>query len=127
MEEITQKQVWQRVRESGAEETLRRWLAEQGQLWTVYRNLSRRGGRFRQLFEQKDRQLSCLRGLLRLRTGQCIARPRCTGTALELCACYEPENRFLEELSGQSSPVLTALAQGQKQHLCLLLELLGSA
>ena len=130
MEETTQKQVWQRVRGTlGAEpeELLRRWLTEQGRLWAVYRVFSRRGGRYRLLFEQKDRQLACLRGLLRLQTGQSPARPRCGEVPPDLCACYEPEARFLEELSCQGNPALTALAQSQKKHLCLLLELLGSA
>ena len=129
MEETTQKQVWQRVRgTAGAEpeEVLRRWLTEQGRLWAVYRCLSRRGGRYRLLFEQKDRQLACLRGLLRLRTGQYSARPRCGEVPQDLVGCFEPEVRFLEELTGQSNPVLTALAQSQKKQLCLLLELLGS-
>ena len=128
MEETTQKQIWQRVRGSAGsepEEVLRRWLAEQGRLWAVYRCFSRRGGRYRLLFEQKDRQLSCLRGLLRLRTGQCTARPRCSEAPPDLFACYEPETRFLEELACQSSPVLAALARGQQKQLCLLLELLG--
>lgn len=127
MEEITQKQVWQRVRGSGAEEELRRWLAEQGRLWAVYRSFSRRGGRYRMLFEQKDRQLSCLRGLLRLQTGQCAARPRCSEAAPDLCACYESEARFYEELSHRGTdPALTVLSAGQKKQLSLLLELLGS-
>lgn len=131
MEEITQKQVWQRVRGivgAGPEEELRRWLTEQGRLLAVYRSVCRRGGRYRQLFEQKERQLACLRGLLRLRTGQCAARPRCGEVVPDLAACWEPEVRFLEELIGRSTdPVLAALAGGQKKHLCLLLELLGSA
>ena len=131
MEETTQKQVWQRVRGTLEDEStaqLRRWLTEQGRLWSVYRCLSRRGGGYRRLFEQKDRQLACLRGLLRLQTGQCTARPRCSEIPQDLSACYEPEARFLEELTRRSpDPVLTALAGGQKKQLCLLLELLGSA
>lgn len=130
MEETTQKQIWQRVRGSagaGPEELLRRWLAEQGRLWAVYRNLSRRGGRYRLLFEQKERQLACLRGLLRLQTGQCAARPRCAGIPSDPADCWEPEVRFLEELNRCSSdPALTVLAGTQRKHLCLLLELLGS-
>lgn len=129
MEETTQKQIWQRVRGSAGsepEEALRRWLAEQGRLWAVYRCFSRRGGRYRLLFEQKDRQLACLRGLLRLRTGQCAARPRCSEAPPDLCACYEPEARFLEELTARNDPALAVLARCQQKQLCLLLELLGS-
>lgn len=132
MEETTEKQIWQRVRGAVGtepEEALRRWLAEQGKLWAAYRSLSRRGGRYRLLFEQKDRQLSCLRGLLRLRTGQAAARPRCGEAPPDLMACYGPEARFLEELTRNSrepDPALAALAEGQKKQLCLLLELLGS-
>lgn len=129
MEETTQKQIWQRVRGSAGsepEEALRRWLAEQGRLWAVYRCFSRRGGRYRLLFEQKDRQLACLRGLLRLRTGQCAARPRCSEAPPDLCACYEPEAHFLEELTARNDPALAVLARFQQKQLCLLLELLGS-
>ena len=130
MEEMVEKQIWQRVRgTAGAEpeEELRRWLECQGTLWAAYRILSRRGGRYRLLFEQKDRQLNCLRGLLRLRTGQCPARPRCGGTAPDLMRCYEPEAHFLEELLRRTQdPAFAALAADQKKHLCLLLELLGS-
>ena len=130
MEENVEKQIWQRVRGTvpeEPEEELRRWLAEQSRLRAVYRTLSRRGGGFRMLFEQKDRQLSCLRGLLRLRTGQCPARPRWGELPADLMACHEPEVRFLEELTAKSrDPALAALAENQKKHLLLLLELRGS-
>ena len=130
MEENVEKQIWQRVRGTAVEDPaqeLRRWLTEQGRLWAAYRTLSRRGGGYRRLFEQKDRQIACLRGLLRLRTGQCTAFPRSGEIPADLMACYEPEARFLEELTAKNrDPALAALAESQKKHLCHLLELLGS-
>ena len=80
MEEMMERKVWQRVRcgDDPARE-LRSCMEKQGELLGIYRGLGRRGGLGRQLFEQKSHQIACLRGLLRVMTGQVIAPPRSPG------------------------------------------------
>lgn len=132
MEEIVEKRVWQRVRgEPDRVETLRGCLARQGRLWSVYRSLSRRGGKCRTLFEQKENQIACLRGLLRVMTGQGIQHPRCGECRVDLLEAFAAEQQLLEELTGFSrepglGPVFSALAEGQKKHLRILLEVIGT-
>ena len=70
MEETVEKRVWQRVQgEPDRVEALRLCLSRQGRLWSAYRSLSRRGGKCRTLLEQKENQIACLRGMLRVLTG----------------------------------------------------------
>ncbi len=127
-----EKRVWQRVRgEPERAEALRGCLARQGRLWSVYRSLSRRGGKSRMLFEQKENQIACLRGLLRVLTGQGAAHPRCGEVRVDLLECFAAEQQFLEELTRWSreadlGAVFAALADGQKRHLRILLELIGT-
>lgn len=132
MEELTEKRVWQRVRgEPDRAQQLRTCLAEQGRLEGIYRQLSRRGGKCRLLLEQKENQIACLRGLLRVLTGQGAARPRWGTGRPDLLEAFAAEQRFLGELMQLSrdpelGPVFAALAEGQKRHLRILLELLGT-
>ena len=131
MEESTEKRVWQRVRgESETVQRLRRMLGEQGVLWGAYRCYSRRGGKFRLLLEQKENQTACLRGMLRVLTGQSAAHPR-SGGERNLAACFELEQRLLGELTAlgrepELGPVFAALAEGQKRQLRILLEVIGN-
>ena len=132
MEETMENRVWQRVRgETDRVQALRECLARQGKLWSVYRSLSRRGGKCRQLLEQKENQIACLRGLLRVLTGQGAAHPRCGECRVDLLEAFAQEQRLLEELlrlerEPDLGPVFSALAEGQKKHLRLLLEILGT-
>jgi len=132
MEEMAEKRVWQRVRgEPELVGRLRSLLEEQGRLWGVYRTLGRRGGKYRLLLEQKENQIACLRGMLRVLTGQGAAHPRWGGGAPDLQSCFEAEQRLLEELTRCSrepelGPVLGAMAEGQKRHLRILLEVIGT-
>ena len=132
MEELTERQVWQRVRgEAAAVERLRACLADQGALLTAYRGMARRGGAWRRLLEQKEEQIACLRGLLRAMTGQGTAHPRSGGGPVDLMQCLEAERRILGELSelsreGEWAPVLEILRDRQKGQCRILLELLGS-
>ena len=127
-----EKRVWQRVRgEPDRVQALRECLARQGKLRSVYRSLSRRGGKCRQLLEQKENQIACLRGLLRVLTGQGVAPPRCAEGKVDLLEVFAGERQLLEELTGLArdqdlGPVFAALAEGQKKHLRLLLEILGT-
>ena len=127
-----ENRVWQRVRgEPDRVQVLRECLARQGKLWSVYRSLSRRGGKCRQLLEQKENQIACLRGLLRVLTGQGVAPPRCAEGKVDLLEVFAGERQLLEELTGlarepELGPVFAALAEGQKKHLRLLLEILGT-
>ena len=88
MEETMEKRVWQRVRGTGdLAGELRECLVRQGELLGMYRHLSRRGGRGRQLYEQKMGQIACLRGLLRVLTGQSVAPPPSPDRTPELLSC----------------------------------------
>ena len=53
MEELAEKRIWQRVRGEGAQERVRSLLADQGPLLGTYRNFSRRGGKWRRLWEDR--------------------------------------------------------------------------
>ena len=128
-----EKRVWQRVRgEPDRVGALRECLSRQGRLWSVYRSLSRRGGKYRLLFEQKENQIACLRGLLRVLTGQGAAHPRCGECRVDLMEVFAAEQQLLQELTAfgrepDLGPVFGALADGQKKHLRVLLEVIGTA
>ena len=130
MEELTERQVWQRVRgEAAAVERLRACLADQGALLTAYRSMARRGGAWRRLYEGKLEQVACLRGLMRVMTGQGAARPGGSGPA-DLMACFARERRLLAELTELSrdaeyGSLFALLLNRQKTQCCLALELLG--
>ena len=131
MEELAEKRIWQRVRgETDSTERVRALLSDQGPLLGTYRNLSRRGGAWRRLWELMEEQVACLRGLLRLLTGQSAAKPT-PGTAWDLNACLESERRLLGELTDLSrdagiGDLAGALTDGQRRICRLLLELMGS-
>ena len=131
MEELAEKRIWQRVRgEMDSTERVRSLLADQGPLLGTYRNFSRRGGAWRRLWELKESQVACLRGLLRLLTCQSAAKPR-PGVAGDLKACLDAERRLLGELTNLSREGeladLAALLLKRQQEICrLLLELMGS-
>ncbi len=125
MEAMEERKIWQRVRGTEAEPDLRQLLQQQGQLASQYRILSRRGGKCRQLFEQKEAQIACLRGLLRVRTGQSTAHPPWTEGRVELMKCYALELEFLKALQADE-PVLSALRDRQSAQCRLLLEIIGT-
>jgi len=132
MESMDERRVWQRVR--GTEEKterLRTCLARQGELLGVYRSLSRRGGRCRQLYEQKQNQIACLRGVLRVLTGQIVAPPRTADAPVELLRCHGAEQEFLRELTElardpELGAVFETLRERQKTQCRLLLEIIGT-
>ena len=132
MEEQLESRVWQRVRgASDPAEELRQCLVRQGELLGIYRSLSRRGGRGRQLYEQKGSQVACLRGLLRVMTGQCIAPPRSPEAPADLLRCHREEMEFLRQLKrwsreGELSALFESLADRQKCQCRLVLEILGT-
>lgn len=131
MEELNESRVWQRVRGTDQTEDLRRLLVRQARLRVVYRQMSRRGGKWRLLLEQKESQIACLRGLLRIRTGQGAACPRVGETSQDLTACFDEERGLLAELTRLSreeelGPVFAVLLREQQKHCRLLLELLGT-
>ena len=131
MEELNESRVWQRVRGTDQTEDLRGLLVRQARLRAVYRQLSRRGGKWRLLLEQKESQIACLRGLLRIRTGQGAACPRVGETSQDLAACFDEERGLLAELTRLSreeelGPVFAVLLREQQKHCRLLLELLGT-
>ena len=132
MEEQLENRIWQRVRGAAdPSQELRQCLQEQGELLGMYRSLSRRGGRGRQLYEQKGNQIACLRGLLRVMTGQCIAPPRSPEVQADLLRCHREELEFLRQLKrwsreGELSALFESLADRQKCQCRLVLEILGT-
>ena len=132
MEEQLENRIWQRVRGvSDPAQELRQCLQEQGELLGIYRGLSRRGGKGRQLYEQKMHQVACLRGLLRVMTGQCIAPPRSPEAPADLLRCHREELEFLRQLKlwsreGELSALFESLADRQKCQCRLVLEILGT-
>ena len=132
MEESRESKIWQRVRGGGdPAEELRQCMQKQGELLGMYRALSRRGGRGRQLYEQKQHQIDCLRGLLRVTTGQPIAPPRSPEARLDLLRCHRAELEFLGFLlqrsrEGELAAIFDALMERQKCQCRLVLELLGT-
>ena len=132
MEERMESKIWQRVR-GGADpaEELRQCLQKQGELLGMYRALSRRGGRGRQLYEQKSSQIACLRGLLRVMTGQTVAPPRSPEVQVDLLRCHREEMEFLRQLKrwsreGELAVLFESLADRQKCQCRLVLEILGT-
>lgn len=132
MEERLESRVWQRVRgDADPAQELRQCLQKQGELLGMYRNLGRRGGKGRQLYEQKMNQVACLRGLLRVMTGQCVAPPKSPEMAADLLRCHREELIFLGQLrrwsrEGELAALFDALADRQKCQCRLVLEILGT-
>ena len=132
MEEQLENRIWQRVRgTSDPVQELRQCLLRQGELLGMYRSLSRRGGKGRQLYEQKSNQIACLRGLLRVMTGQSVAPPRSPEVQADLLRCHREELVFLGQLTtwsrdGELAALFGALADRQKCQCRLVLEILGT-
>ena len=133
MEQRKESEIWQRVRgEADRAGELRGMLERQGQLWCCYRQTARRGGKWRLLLEQKESQIACLRGLLRMHTGQSTAHPRACDGKVDLLHCMAREQDFLRELTrlkrdDEWGPVWEAMAEGQKRQCRILLEIIGTA
>ena len=132
MEEQLESKVWQRVRGAAdPSQELRQCLQKQGELLGMYRSLGRRGGLGRQLFEQKSHQIACLRGLLRVMTGQPVAPPRSPDAPADLLRCHRAELQFLGQLKcwsreGELAALFGALTDRQSCQCRLLLEILGT-
>lgn len=131
MEAMDERRVWQRVRGEDRTERLRSCLAKQAELLRIYRQLSRRGGKCRMLFEQKENQIACLKGLLRVLTGQGVHLPRGGEAPIDLLRCHAGEMEFLRELTEWSKdpelgPVFDTLRERQKTQCRLLLEIIGT-
>ena len=136
--------VWQRVRsdtiEPCREEGLTELIAREWEAATAYLQLSRRfqgkqSGLLRKLFEQEQAHAACLKGIYTLITGK---RPnvagvkpvtddpqkalrRCYGRQMQCLARYE--QRMDDPEYGH---IFTRLAQQEKVHCHILLEIIGS-
>ena len=136
--------VWDRVHadtqiphwEQGLPELIvREWEAA-----TTYLQLSRRfqgkqNALLRKLFEQEQAHMSCLKGLYTLITGKkpqvAAVQPVTEDTQKVLRRCYGRQMQCLAQYEQRTSDpeyghVFTRLAQQEKEHCHLLLELLGS-
>lgn len=138
-EQARAQRVWQRVlgEPPGTKrEWLARLMADQMEDAAVYRMLARQlGGRFQRLYEQKQAQLNCLRGIWRIFTGTVppsapVKLPsgspeellrRCIGRQMQVLQAYDAQTREPE-----FGPVYASLREAQKDHCRLALELLGS-
>ena len=136
--------VWQRVQSTNLPENREQGLLELiAQEWTdatTYLQLSRRlqgteGAKLRRMYEQEQSHAACLKGIYTLLTGK---RPnirtlpppqeppeqtlrRCYGREMQCLASYEKRSSDPEYGS-----VFARLAEQERDHLRMLLELLGS-
>ena len=132
MEESTEKRVWQRVRgEPDRGDAGRECLSRQGRLWLVYRFLACRGGKYRRLWETKQEQVACLRGVLRVMTSQGVRQPQGEPGPVDLMQCFDLERQTLQELTRlcrdeEFGGIFEILRQRQWNQCRLLLEILGT-
>ena len=137
------EKVWQRVRQQGETPREQGLPALIAQEWTdaaTYLQLSRRfqgkeSALLRQMYEQEQAHTACLKGIYTLLTGthptvRAVPLPhedteallrRCYGREMQCLAQYE--KRAGDPEFGQ---VFTRLAEQEREHCRLLLELLGS-
>lgn len=147
MDTIDPKQaarVWQRVRsdalEPTREEGLTELIAREWEAATTYLQLSRRfqgkqNALLRKLFEQEQAHMACLKGIYTLITGK---RPNVAGVQpvtddpqKVLRRCYGRQMQCLaryEQRTGdpEYGHIFARLAQQEKEHCHILLEILGS-
>ena len=136
-------QIWQRVRPQqpgDPREGLQELIAREWEVAGMCLQLSRRfGGRqsalLRQLYEKEQGHVACLKGIYTLISGQ---RPHIRGgTAAgglpeaELRRCYGKQMQNLAEYERRSSHpeyghIFRSLANQEREHCHLLLEILGS-
>lgn len=136
--------VWQRVRpdtpQTCGEEELKELIAREWESATTYMQLSRRfqgkqNAQLRKLFEQEQAHTVCLKGIYTLLTGKrpnVAAVPpitedpkkvlrRCYGRQMQCLARYE--NHTDDPEYGH---IFARLAQQEKEHCHILLEIIGS-
>ena len=137
-------QVWKRVHGettgNGPEDGLSELIAQEWEAATTYLQLSRRlQGRqnmlVRKLFEQEQAHAACLKGIYTLITGK---RPNVAGVkpvvddpAKVLRRCYGKQMQCLAKYEQRSADpdyghIYTRLAQQEKEHCHMILEILGS-
>ncbi len=137
-------QVWQRVHgettKNCPEEGLSELIAQEWEAATTYLQLSRRlQGKqnmlLRKLFEQEQAHAACLKGIYTLITGK---RPNVAGvkpvvddTANVLRRCYGKQMQCLAKYEQRGADpdyghIYTRLAQQEKEHCHMILEILGS-
>lgn len=144
IDEAKAARVWQRVHGDATqpprEEGLPELIAREWEAATTYLQLSRRfQGRqnalLRKLFEQEQAHMTCLKGLYTLITGN---RPKVAGVAPKndepqkvLRRCYGRQMQCLAGYEQRSNDpecghIFARLAQQEREHCHILLELLGS-
>ena len=138
-----QSRVWQRVRgeepKQGLSDTLKALAAAKWQQAAAYLMLSRQlQGRekalVRRMFEEEQAQAACVKGAYTMLTGEPLAArtpppvPEAPETTLR--KCYGRELRALGQYEGlaehsEYGPVFAKLAQQEREHCRLILEVLG--
>lgn len=142
--------VWQRVRQGERStepvqqpqlpaDSLPELISGAWQTAAIYLQLSRRmkgrdAQRVRMLFEQEQEHAACLRGIYTVMTGKKpvvrTAPPGQERTEAALRRCFEREKRAIEAYESRSAdrdwgPVFARLAQQEREHCRLILEILG--
>ena len=142
--EVSQKtrDVWQRVQGESPlyqMQQLPELMSAEKQGAVTYLHLShhfggKEGTMLRQMFEEAQMHISCLRGIYRMRTGErCTlhtAPPDTDEASIALRKCYGREMRCLamyEDLSadGEYGPVFSQLAKEERIHCKNILHLIG--
>lgn len=140
-------QVWQRVRGSNSSPTpepntkgLLGLIAEELTDATTYLHLSRmfqgrQSAMLRKLFEEEQAHAACLKGIYTLTTGTRPATrtvpPSQENPEITLRRCYGREMRCLAEYESRSADsqygqVFSRLAAQEREHLRMVLELIGN-
>ena len=137
------QRVWQRVRQdpppAAPEAELLALIAGEMTDAATYLQLSRRfqgkeSAVLRRMFEQEQAHIACLKGIYTLQTGAppvlkrtpvvpeetAHALRRCYGTEMRCLAAYEKH-----AADPQYGPVFSRLAQQEREHCHMLLELIG--
>ena len=136
--------VWQRVKGEPAGESrkdgLLSLIAEEGTDAAAYLKLSREfagseGAKLRRLFQEEQAHAACLKGIYTLITGTRpvvrSAQPELTDPEALLRRCYGREMQCLAKYEARASEpefgvVFARLAEQEREHCRLVLELLGN-
>ena len=137
-------QIWKRVRSQAPDPhssaAMQAMITEERTDAVIYLTLSRtlpgrNGVLLRQMSEQEQSHIACLKGIYALITGEKAAMPRIFPPAqspeITLRSCYGREMRSLAAYESRSSdpeygPVFAHMALQEQEHCRKLLEIIGS-
>ena len=132
-----EQQVWQRVRSGTAlaeqliEMISAEWEAAAAYLLLSRKYGSRQSGALYRMFQREQAHAACLKGIYTMLTGQKPNIPKGrTGNDANLRSCYGREMHCLARYEQYADhpefgPVFARLAQEEREHCLMLLQLLG--